>query len=77
MLSEKSSNGKSTSPVVPRLALNQQEAAAALGVSVNFFTDEIASELAVVYRRRRRLYAVAELERWLQAQATQPLGASR
>lgn len=54
---------------IPVLALSKQEAAEALGVSVNFFEAEIAHELRMVRRGRRRLVPVRELERWLSEQA--------
>lgn len=47
-----------------RVTLSKQEAAAALGVSVTFFEDEIAHELKMIRRGRRRLVPVSELERW-------------
>jgi len=50
---------------VPRLAFNQQEAAAALGVSVDHFERHVKAELAVVYSGSRRLYPRSALERWL------------
>jgi excisionase family DNA binding protein len=56
-------------PEIPRLALNKQEAAQALGVSLTFFEAEIAHELRMVRRGRRRLVPVAELQRWLQEHA--------
>ena len=56
-------------PEVPRLALSKQDAARALGVSVTFFEAEIAHELRMVRRGRRRLVPVAELQRWLQENA--------
>jgi excisionase family DNA binding protein len=49
----------------PRLALSKTEAAQALGVSVDFLEDHVLPELRVVRVGRRRLIAVAELERWL------------
>lgn len=52
-------------PRVPRLALTKQEAANALGVSIDFFDEHIAHELRMVRRGRRRLVPVRELERWL------------
>ncbi len=52
-------------PRVPRLALSKREAAEALGVSVDFFDEQIAHELRMVRRGRRRLVPVRELERWL------------
>lgn len=57
---------------VPRLALNQEEAADALGVSVDSFTRHIKEELPVVYRGALRLYPVAAIERWLAANETKP-----
>lgn len=53
----------------PRLALNQTEAADALGVSVDFFAAHIVHELRCVRRGRRRLFPVRELERWLDEEA--------
>lgn len=58
---------------IPRLALTPPEAAAAIGVGVDFFDAEIASDLRVVRRGRKRLYAVAEIERWLAANAEVPM----
>jgi excisionase family DNA binding protein len=54
---------------LPRLALSKAEAAASLGVSVDFFDEHIAHELRMVRRGRRRLIPVRELERWLDEQA--------
>jgi excisionase family DNA binding protein len=62
---------------VPRLALSQEEAAAALGVSADFFAEWIRHELRVVRRGRRRLYPVTELQRWLEEGASRPLEADR
>jgi excisionase family DNA binding protein len=56
-------------PHVPRLAVTKQEAAAALGVSVDFFDEHIVHELRIVRRGRRRLIPIRELERWLDQQA--------
>ena len=44
-----------------RLALTRQEAAAALGVSVDAFDDHVAHELKCARRGRLRLYPLAEL----------------
>jgi excisionase family DNA binding protein len=54
----------------PRLALSPDEAAAALGVSRDYFDHHILGELRVVRRGRRVLIALAELERWLDRAAT-------
>lgn len=56
-----------------RLALNKTDAAEALSVSVDFFDEHIAPELRCTLRGRRRLYAITELERWLDESAGQAL----
>lgn len=55
---------------VPRLAFNQQEAAEALGISVDHFERHVKAELPVVYSGALKLYPRAGLERWLEQQAT-------
>jgi excisionase family DNA binding protein len=62
---------KATHPL--RLALSQQEAAEALGVSPDFFQQHLGHEIRCVRRGRRRLYPVSELQRWLDEQATRAL----
>jgi len=59
---------------VPRLALRPGEAAQALGVSGDFFTEHVASELRWVRRGALKLVPVAELERWLRDHAALVLG---
>jgi hypothetical protein len=59
---------------VPRLAVTATEAPAALGVSVDFFRDFIASELKWVRRGRKKLVAVSELQKWLDANGSRVLG---
>jgi excisionase family DNA binding protein len=54
-------------PVLPRLALSKAEAAEVLGVSVDFFEEHIQPDLKIVYKGRRRLIPVRELEKWLEA----------
>jgi len=51
---------------VPRLSLNQQEAAEALGVSVDHFERHIKADLPVVLSGTLRLYPRKGLERWLE-----------
>ncbi len=69
----------STTPTVSttifreRLALTVTEAAQALGVSDDFLREHIAPELRWVRRGRRKLVAVAELERWLEREAARTL----
>ena len=56
-----------------RLVLTPAEAAAALGVSRDFYDQHIAPELRIVRRGRRRLIPVRELEGWLEQEASRPL----
>jgi len=56
-----------------RLAFSKAEAAAALGVSADFFEEHVMPELRIVRRGRRRLIPVAELERWLSENASMVL----
>lgn len=67
---------RTTQPPVGRLALSKREAAAALGVSVDFLEEHVLHELRVVRCGRRRLIPVRELERWLEAHAVVSLDAA-
>lgn len=58
---------------VPRVALTPPEAAAALGVGVTFFDSEVAPELRVIRRGRKRLIPVSELQRWTAENADRPV----
>jgi len=51
-------------PVVP-LAHPRADAAAALGVSDDFFDKHVRPELRAVYVGSLRLFPVSELQRWL------------
>jgi hypothetical protein len=62
---------------IPRVALTPPEAAAALGVGPDFFDQNIRPELRVIRKRSKRLYAVAELERWAEESAEQILASDR
>lgn len=53
----------------PRLTLSVSEACDALGVSWDFWQEHVAAEVRIVRRGRRKLVPVAELERWLEANA--------
>lgn len=55
-----------------RIAVNKSDAAQVLGVSVDFFDSHLAGEILCTYRGRRRMYRVAELERWLERSGEQP-----
>lgn len=52
---------------VPRLALRREEAAEALGISPDHFDSRVRDELRAVRRGRVVVYAVTELQRWLDA----------
>lgn len=54
---------------IPRLALNQQEAAESLGVSVDHFERHIKGQLPVVYSGALKLYPISGIERYLSDQA--------
>lgn len=54
---------------VPRLTLTKAEAATALGVSGDFFTQHIAHEVRCIRRGRLRLYPVSDLQRWIEQSA--------
>jgi len=49
---------------IPRVALTVPEAAASLGVGLDFFNEHIRPELGVIRRGSKRLVPVHELERW-------------
>lgn len=55
-----------TAPV-PLITVNRDEAAAALGVSVDSFDRHIRPQLPVIRLGRMVLFAVGELEQWAKA----------
>ena len=57
---------------VPRVSLNKQEAAEALGMSVDHFERHVQDDLRCVYSGRLRLFSVAELQRWVDEHGTPP-----
>jgi hypothetical protein len=54
---------------VQALAYGVTDAAAALGMSADFFVAHVAPELRWVRRGRKKVVAVAELQRWLDSNA--------
>jgi hypothetical protein len=58
---------------IPRIALTPPEAAAAIGVGPDFFDENIAPELRMIRRGRKRLVPVVELERWIAENAERAL----
>lgn len=63
---------KIATPIVP-LAYTPAQAAAALCVGPDFFEQHVAPELRIVRRGSKRLYAVAEIERWLAENGEAPM----
>jgi hypothetical protein len=60
--------------VVPRVALRcPDEAAAALGVSPDYFDKHVRHELRLIRRGRLVLVLVSELERWGERNAARTL----
>jgi hypothetical protein len=55
---------------VPRLSLTSEEAAASLGLSLSSFKRHVRPQLRAVRRGSLRLYPIAELECWLDREAT-------
>jgi hypothetical protein len=64
---------KKLATTVPRIALTPPEAAAAIGVGPDFFDANVAPELRLIRRGRKRLVPVAELERWVAESASRPV----
>jgi hypothetical protein len=58
------SDTAATAPI-PRLALTREEAAAAVGMSLDSFERHVQPSLALVRLGRMRLVPIGELERWL------------
>jgi len=54
---------------VPRLALNQADAAKALGISEEAFVEHVRPHVKRVDMGRRMLFPVTELQRWLEKNA--------
>jgi hypothetical protein len=54
---------------IPRLALSREEAAAALGMSIDSFERHVQPTMRLVRLGRMRLVPVRELERWLDEHA--------
>ncbi len=59
---------------IPRICLRTAEAAAACGVSEDFFAAEIAPHVPAVRRGRLKLYPTRLLEEWVIANAETVFG---
>jgi hypothetical protein len=62
---------------IPRLALSREEAAAALGMSVDSFERHVQPTVAMCRLGRMRLVPVSELARWLEQNAQRTLDTTR
>lgn len=58
---------------IPRIALTPPEAAAALGVGITFFDEQVAPDLRLIRRGRKRLVPVTELSRWAADNSERPV----
>lgn len=58
---------------IPRISLTPAEAAAAIGVGPDFFDANVALDLRLIRRGRKRLVPVSELERWTAENASRTL----
>jgi hypothetical protein len=56
-----------------RLLVTRKEAARALGVSLSHFQRHVQPHLPCVYSGQLRLYRPADLERWIEAEASAPV----
>jgi hypothetical protein len=59
---------------IPRLALSREEAAVAIGMSLDSFERHVQPSLRLCRLGRMRLVPVRELERWLEEHAEATLG---
>lgn len=55
---------------IPRLALTREEAAAAVGMSLDSFERHVQPDVRLLRLGRLRLVPVRELERWAEEHAT-------
>lgn len=62
-------SGQPPTGPVPRVALTREEAAAAIGLSLDSFERHVQPGIRMVYLGRLRLVPVEELRRWCEQQA--------
>ena len=72
-MSAKASAPTINGPTTPALALTVEQAAAALSVSYDTFHLLVEPQIKLVRLGRRKLIPVAELQRWLYANAERTL----
>jgi hypothetical protein len=66
-------SGRRVTAPIPPLALTVARAAAALDMSEDHFREHVAPHVCWVRQSRKRVVAVAELERWLAENAERVL----
>jgi hypothetical protein len=59
---------------IPRIALTREEAARALGMSLDSFERHVQPDLKLIRCGRLRLVSVRELERWAEEHSEHVLG---
>jgi predicted site-specific integrase-resolvase len=63
-------SAQTDSPSPPRLALTRQEAAEAIGVSLDTFERYCQGAIRCVYIGSKRIYPIDEIQKWLDREAT-------
>jgi excisionase family DNA binding protein len=58
---------------IPRLALSREEAATAIGMSLDSFERHVQPTLRMVRVGRLRLVPISELDRWLSEHSQRPV----
>jgi hypothetical protein len=58
---------------IPRLALTREDAAAALGMSIDSFERHVQPTIRLVRLGRMRLVPIREIDRWLDEHAARTL----
>lgn len=62
---------------VPRIALRREDAAEALGMSLDHFERHVQPHLRLIRSGQKRLVLVADLERWAELHAYAPTRSER
>lgn len=65
--------GQPAASSTPTLALSRKDAAAALGMSLRHFQRHVQPQLRCIHSGQLRLYPLAELERWTDANISSAL----
>jgi len=65
---------KVTPAPAPRIALTREEAAHALGMSLDSFERHVQAEVRLIRRGKLRLVPVSEIQRWAESNAEMTFG---